>query len=95
MICSEIFICENTLVVFFLLFLFLKKYYGHVIFLPLKILISYLTNPPPLILFSVSEGFTETCTFHLALHTNGVFNFSIFILIFCLLGVTFDLRGMC
>lgn len=95
MICREIFICENILVVFLLMFLFLKKYYGHVIFLPLKISISSLTNPPSLILLSVSEDFKETCIFCLALHINGVFNFSIFILIFCLLDVTFDLRGMC
>lgn len=61
----------------------------------MNILIFYLIHYLYSILLSLSEEFEKVCIFCLALHVSGIFNVFVFLLIFCLLDVTFDLGGMC
>lgn len=49
---------------------------------PLKISVSDLSRSPCSVLLSVSEEFEKTCVFCSALRVNGVFKFSVFLVIF-------------
>lgn len=97
MICRRIIlvIYENMSAVFFLLFFFFFNTMIRYFYFMENINILFDTASIFNFVVCARGFFKKTCIFRLAEHINGVFKFSIFILIFCLLDVTFDLRGMC